>query len=181
MAENTEGVLKMRSLVPKAIVAILAIPVVIIYDLNGHSFDLTGRQAVLVVSDSMDGDDHGYAIDSFPADSLAMVQHIGDQEKHFPRIVDAVSHRFSSTLVQHRVAQVENVYVYLHEDSNTSAEKVMISDINGKIVGTDWVLGHLLTMISSNLLAFPALMFAIGANAVTYAIVSDNMMEVAAE
>lgn len=181
MAEDTEGVQKMRFLVPKAIVAILTIPVVIIYDLNGHSFDLTGRQAVLVVSDSMDGDEHGYAIDSLLADSLAMVQHVGEQEKHFPRIGDATSHRCSSTLVQHRVAQVEDGYVYLHEDSNTSTEKVMMSDINGKIVGADWVLGHLLAMISSNLLAFPALMFAIGTSAVTYATMSDNKMEVAAE
>ena len=164
-----------------AIIAIIAISVVFVYDFNGHSLDLADRQVILVVTDSMDGDEHDYAIDSFPANTLVMVQHLDGQEKRFLRVGDVVSYHDKGTLVHHRVIQVEDGYVYLQGDNNHSTEKVFMSEINGKVVGTNWILGHLVAIISSNFLAFLALIFTISAAAVTYTIVSDNKKGVAAE
>ena len=47
----------MRPLTAIAIVAIIAISAVAFYHFNGDSFDITDRQLVLVVTDSMDGDE----------------------------------------------------------------------------------------------------------------------------
>jgi hypothetical protein len=171
----------MKPLMLIAIVAIIAVTVVVTYDLNGHSLDLRDRQVVLVVTDSMDGDEHSYEIDSFPANTLVMIQHLSEQEKHFLRVGDVASYRENGTLVQHRVVQVEDGYVYLHGDNNHSTERVMIEDIDGKVVGTNWVLGHILAFISSNFLAFLCILFAIGAVAVVYAVFSEGKKEVTAE
>jgi hypothetical protein len=57
----------------------------------------------------------------------------------------------------------------------------MIEDIDGKVVGTNWVLGHILAFISSNFLVFLCILFAIGAVAVVSAVFSEGKKKVTAE
>ena len=52
----------------------------IIYDLNGESLDFSDSEVILVVTDSMDGDVSEYAVDSYPADTLAIVKSIPAHE-----------------------------------------------------------------------------------------------------
>jgi hypothetical protein len=66
--------------------------VYILYDFNGGSLDLSDREVVLVVTDSMDGDVRGYAVDSFPADTLLMVEHVPDHEKRFLRVGEVITY-----------------------------------------------------------------------------------------
>ena len=164
-----------------ACACILVLSAYVIYDLNGGSFDMSDRHLVLVVSDSMDGNITEYDVDSFPANTLIMVKHLNSQEVRFLRVGDVVSYRDDGVLVQHRVIQVESDHVYLHGDNNHSTQKVNLEDVEGKVVGTNWVLGHLMAWIGSNYLAFIAAMFAICAVVIIYGAVSDRKKEVAAE
>ncbi len=160
----------MRPLTLLAIVAIIAVPVVTFYDFNGNSFDVADRQVVLVATDSMDGDVHDYAIDSFPANTLVMIEHLSEQEKLFLRVGDVVSYNDGGSLVHHRVVQTGNGYVYVHGDNNHSMEKVALEDINGRVVGTNWVIGHILAAISANFLLFLCCMFVVGSIAIVFAV-----------
>ena len=160
---------------------LLLLPAVVVWDLNGDSFDLRDREVVLVVTDSMDGDNHEYDIGSFPADTLVMIEHLDGQERRFLRIGDVISYSDQGTLVHHRVVQVGDGYVYVHGDNNHSTEKVMMDDINGKVVGTNWVLGHMLAWISANFYVFLAMLFVIGSIIIVYAVYSDKGTEVVAE
>ena len=162
-------------------IVVAAFSVYVVWDFNGGSFDFSDRQLVLVVTDSMDGDVHDYDIGSFPADTLVMIEHLDDQEKIFLRLGDVISYHDHGTLVHHRVFQVEHDYVYVHGDNNHSTEKVLMEDINGKVVGTNWILGHSLAMISANFLVFLAAMFVIGSVVIVYAVFSDKRGEVVAE
>ncbi len=144
----------MKPLVVVAIVAILAIPVVVIYELNGHSLDLTDRQAILVITDSMDGDEHGYAIGSFPANTLVMVQHLSDLDKRFLRAGDVVSYESHGKLEHHRIIESNAGYYYVQGDNNHSIERVNLDQINGKVIGSSPWLGKVIILIKDNFLAF---------------------------
>lgn len=148
-----------------------------LFHFNGDSIDPTGRQVVLVVSDSMDGDVTEYRIDSFPADTLVMVEHLSDYEKRFLRVGDVISYRDSGALVHHRVVLVGEDYVYVHGDNNHSTEKVMLEDVNGRVVGTSPLLGHALALVSNNFIAFLAVLFAIAAAIAVYGVYRSDPEE----
>ena len=144
-----------------ACACILILSAYVIYDLNGKSFDFSDKQVVLIVSDSMDGDNHEYAIGSFPADTLVMVQHLPDNEKRFLRVGDVIAYKDGSILMHHRIVQVNPDSVYVHGDNNHSTEIVSYEGIDGKVVGTNWILGHVLAFIEGHFLAFLGIMFAL--------------------
>jgi len=131
----------------------------IIYDLNGNSLNLTDRELVLVVSDSMDGDVEQYEIDSFPSGTLVMIEHIPEHEKRFLRVGDVISYHVRDTLFHHRIFEIDTDSVYVQGDNNHSIERVLLSDVNGKVVDTNSVLGQILLFISSNFLLFIGIMF----------------------
>jgi len=162
-----------------AILAVVILAVLWVFHFNGNSLDPTDRQVVLVVTDSMDGDVTEFDIDSFPADTLVMVQHLSPYETQFLRIGDVISYRDSGALVHHRVVLVGEGYVYVHGDNNHSTEKVMLEDVNGRVIGTSWVAGHLMAFISGNFLAFLAALFAVSSALVVYAVYSGRGEEVA--
>lgn len=133
-----------------------------LYDFNGNSFDFSDREVILVVTDSMDGDVHEFAIGSFPSDTLVMVQHLPDNEKRFLKEGDVISYKGSDgVLMHHRITQVNFNSVYVHGDNNHSTEIVSYESINGKVVGTNWVLGHLLAFIDGYFFVFLGIMFAL--------------------
>jgi hypothetical protein len=130
-----------------------------VYDLNGGSFDLSDREVLLVVTDSMDGDSHEYEVGSFPANTLVMVEHLSDFEKRFLRVGDVVSYHDGSGLTHHRIVQMDGDYVYVHGDNNHYTERVSYDDINGKVVGTNHVLGEAAVLLQENYWPFLVLMF----------------------
>ncbi len=151
----------MRPLTILAIVAIIAVPVFTFYDLNGHSFDITDRQILLVVSDSMDGDVHEYAIDSFQADTLVMIEHIPEHEKPFLREGQVISFYDGDILVQHRIVGVNSDSVYALGDNGHSTDRVYFEDINGVVIGTNSWLGKIIAFIEGNFMLFLGMMFAL--------------------
>ena len=156
---------------------IIALSAYVIFDFNGGSFDLTNRELILVVTDSMDGNVTEYEVDSFPTNTLVMVEHLSDYEAQFLRVGDVVSYNHDGFLVQHRIIQVNSDSVYVHGDNNHSTEVVSLDDINGRVVGTNWILGHALSFISSNFLIFLVVMFAICSALVVYGIYKSKPEE----
>ncbi len=151
---------KWKKLLTYAVLATLAVAGAIsFYQFNGDSFDLSDRQVLLVVTDSMDGDVHEYDIGSFPADTLVMIEHLNSQEVRFLKVGDVISYKVGDILVQHRVVQVNSDSLYVHGDNNHSTEKVYFGDVNGKVVGTNWALGHVVAWIEGNFLIFLGMMF----------------------
>jgi len=150
-------------------VAILACALIVIscayvlYDLNGESLDLTDRELVLVVSDSMGGNVTGYEVDSFPADTLVMVEHVLDHEKRFLKVGDVVSYHSGGALVHHRIVSVDmkKSVVMVHGDKSNSNEMVPLENINGKVVGTNHWLGVVTHFIIDNFIVFLAILFVI--------------------
>ena len=159
-------------------IAVLACALIVIscayvyYDINGGSLDPTNRQLVLVTTDSMDGDVTDYDIDSFPANTLVMVEHLSDYEKKFIRVGDVISYDNGHVLVQHRVVEVHNGVLYVHGDNNNSTQVVSSEDVNGRIIGTSWILGHALSFISDHFLLFLLFMFVLSASAAAYGVYS---------
>ena len=124
------------------------------YDLNGGSFDLSDREALLIVSDSMDGDVTSYDIDSFPRNTFIMVKHLSEQEKLQIQIGDVLSFRYNGILDHHRVIEThfDQGYVVTHGDNTHSSEDVNLSSINGKVIGTNHWLGVLVSFVKDNFL-----------------------------
>ena len=142
--------------------------------MNGRSLDLSDREMVLVISDSMDGDEHGYEIGSFPADTIIMIQHLPEHEKRFLKVGDVISYKSQDSLFHHRITVVESDSVYVEGDNNHSKEKVYLSEINGKVVGTNWILGHAISFVSNNFYLFLGVMFALCSFLIVFAVYLPN-------
>jgi len=144
---------------PKSIILLVACAclvggcVYILYDFNGGSLDLSDREVVLVVTDSMDGDVRGYAVDSFPADTLIMVQHIPDHEKRFLRVGEVITyHTEGGVLVCHRIFGMDGTTLYVRGDNGTAVDKVQFEQVSGRVVGASPVLGKIVSFSESNYL-----------------------------
>jgi hypothetical protein len=148
--------------------------VYVVYSINGDSLDLTDRELVLVISDSMDGDEHGYEIGSFPAGTMIMVQHILEHEKRFLKVGDVISYKSQGSLFHHRITEVNSDSVYVQGDNNHSTEKVYLPDINGKVVGTNVVLGHAASFVSNNFYLFLGIMFVLSSVLIVFAVYLPN-------
>ena len=160
-------------------IAILACALIVIscvfvyYDLNGNSLNPIDRQLILVTSDSMDGDVTEFDVDSFPANTLVMVEQLSDYERKFIRVGDVISYDNGTVLVQHRVVEVNKGVVIVHGDNNHSTEVVTLDEINGRVIGTNWVLGHTIALVSGHFLIFLAVMFVLAAFVTVFAVYSD--------
>ena len=124
------------------------------YDLNGDSFDLSDREALLIVTSSMDGNVTEYDIDSFPKDTFIMVKHLSEEGKLDIRVGDVLSFQYNGILDHHRVVELhfDQGYVVTHGDNATSSEPVNLSQINGKVVGTNHWLGVTVSFVKDNFL-----------------------------
>ena len=162
-AEPVKGGIKKGTIFSIALVVIVAsICTYTFYDLNGKSFDISNRQALLIVSDSMDGDTTGFEIDSFPKDTFIMVKHLSEQEKKEVQIGDVLSFQYNGILDHHRVIEThfDQNYVITHGDNTHSSENVSLSAINGKVIGTNHALGVLVSFIKDNFLIVIAIIAA---------------------
>ncbi len=124
------------------------------YDLNGNSFDLSDREALLIVTSSMDGNVTEYDIDSFPKDTFIMVKHLSEQEKLDVKIGDVLSFKYNGILDHHRVVEThfDQGYVVTHGDNTHSSEKVSLASINGEVIGTNPWLGAVVSFVKDNFL-----------------------------
>ena len=137
-----------------ALVIVASLCAYTFYDLNGKSFDLSDREALLIVTDSMDGDVKSFDIDSFPRNTFVMVKHLTDQEKLDVKIGDVLSFQYNGILDHHRVIEThfDQGYVVTHGDNTHSSENVSLASINGEVVGTNHWLGVLVSFVKDNFL-----------------------------
>ena len=138
-----------------AVVALLALVAgYSFYHFNGNSFDLSDRQVLLIVTDSMDGDVTEYEIDSFPKDTFVMIEHLTDEEIHQLQIGDVISFWQGGILIHHRVVEIhfDEGYVVTHGDNTHANETVYLSAINGKVIGTNHAMGVLVSFVKDNFL-----------------------------
>ena len=137
-----------------ALVIVASLCAYTFYDLNGKSFDLSDREALLIVTDSMDGDVKTFDIDSFPRNTFVMVKHLSEQEKLDVKIGDVLSFKYNGILDHHRVVEThfDQGYVVTHGDNTHSTENVSLASINGEVVGTNHWLGAIVSFIKDNFL-----------------------------
>jgi hypothetical protein len=167
MGGRQEGVCKEYGTVTKWKAIAWAIVIIILvsaslyafYQFNGKSLDFTNRQVLLIVTDSMDGDVTEYEIDSFPSNTFVMIKHLTDEEKLQLQIGDVISFHYNGDLIHHRIIEThfDKGYLITHGDNTHANETVPLSDINGKVVGTNhwfgevvsWVKAHFLYLIAA--------------------------------
>lgn len=142
-------------------IGVAAFSVYVALDMNGGSLDFSDRQLTLVVTNSMDGDITDYDVDSFPADTLVIIQHLPDNEVRLLRVGDVISYHDGSMLIHHRIVQVNSDSFYVRGDNGHSTDKVMFDEVNGLVVGTNPLLGHVVSWISSHFLVFVGTMLAL--------------------
>lgn len=174
---------KKKTMIAVAIVVIVSsFCVYTFYDLNGGSFDLSDREALLIVTDSMDGDVTEYDIDSFPKNTFVMVKHLSEQEKLQIQIGDVLSFRwYNGILDHHRVVKThfDQGYVETHGDNapHSSNEDVYLSDINGEVIGTNHWLGALVAFVKDNFLIVIAVIAAIAIIGEIYRAYKDGVFK----
>jgi hypothetical protein len=154
---TTEDTEKEKGLKPKTVIGIVAVVIVaalsayVFYDFNGHSFDVSDREVLLIMTDSMDGDNTEYKIHSFPKNTLVMVKHLSEEEKQDIQIGDVISFHYESILIHHRVIELhmDQGYVNTQGDNRTVRELVYLSDVNGEVIGTSYWLGVLTAFVKT--------------------------------
>ena len=167
----------------KGIVAIAVIIVLLsvvgysFYNFNGNSFDLTDRQVLLVVTDSMDGDVTEYEIDSFPKNTFVMIEHLSAEEKLQLKIGDVISFWQGDILTQHRVIEIhfDQGYVVTHGDNTHANETVELHNINGKVIGTSHLMGVLVSFVKENFLIIIAVIAIVAIAGEIYRAYSDGV------
>ena len=149
------------------IIVVAALSAYVFYGFNGDSFDLSDRKALLIVTDSMDGDVTEYKVDSFPEHTMVMVKGLSDSEKQDIQVGDVLSFRQGNILNHHRVVEVhtDEGYVITKGDNPniTTTEHVELSSVNGEVVGTNHVLGVVVTFVKENAMIVLAVFFALSA------------------
>jgi len=169
----------MQALSLCVIFAAAVFSVYVFHDFNGGSFDLSDRQVLLIVTDSMDGDVTGYKVDSFPADTLVMIRHLSEEEKMSIEVGDVISFRYSGILNHHRVVDVSGIgsgYVITQGDNSPGTEAVMLSDVNGEVVGASHWLGVVFAFVKEYIIfiALAALFVVLSVNILRWALRQDD-------
>ena len=134
------------------ILSLIAASALVLYDLNGDSFDFSDREMILIVTDSMDGDSDEYRIHSFPANTMVMVRHLSDEEKTDIQVGDVISFHQAGILNHHRVIDISNIdsgYVITKGDNVDGTETVYLSDVNGEVVGENHWLGVVVSFVKN--------------------------------
>ena len=133
---------------------ILATVILCVLHLNGWSADLSDREMLLIITDSMDGEPMPYDIDTIEKDSMMMVRLIGDEEKRALKEGDVISFWYMGLKNHHRVVYNDtgNGIVVTKGDNAGSSETVDYDDVRGVVVGKDRYLGTACAFIKENLI-----------------------------
>jgi len=137
-----------------ACACIIVLSACVIYDLNGRSLDFSDSEFVLVVTDSMDGDVTEYAVDSYPADTVAVIHHLPSHEVRFVKVGDVVAYHKGDMLITHRVVSIDYKHSVLtvSGDNASSLEDVNFNDVDGVLVGTNHVMGEFISLVKTHLI-----------------------------
>ena len=161
----TSGKRKERERTPKTriVFAICVVAIlfgafaVVVWDVNGSSFDLTGRVIMLDKTDSMDHDSRSDIvktdIGSVPVHSLIVVKILNDDEKNDLQVGDVVEYTSNGESITHRIIGIDygNGLCYTQGDNSPSADPPrQLSEINGKVIGVSQPLGTVATFIQNN-------------------------------
>ncbi len=144
------------------VIAILAVAAYMFYDLNGKSFDLSDRQMLLIVTDSMDGNVTEYEIDSFPKNTFITVEKLTAEEIMSLEVGDVISFWYGSILDHHRIYELDFDHGYVKTRGDRpdlivgSGETVKLTDINGKVIGTNHMIGATVDWVKNNFLILVA-------------------------
>lgn len=132
-------------------VALAALTVFTIYDINGHSLDLRDREVRLIVTDSMDGEPMSYDVPTIHKNSLVMVKFLSEDEKKNLKVGDVIQFWDHGILNHHRVKETYDNYVITHGDNLDPSieEKVYFSNIRGEVVGENHAVGEVFTFVKT--------------------------------
>ena len=154
---------KLKVLSYACVIVMLALACYTVHDLNGGSFDFSNREIVLVVTDSMNGDVHDFAIDSYPADTIVVFENVPSHEVRLIRVGDVVAYHSGDMLITHRVIGIDldKSYLLVKGDNASLEEKIAFEDVVGVVVGTNEWIGTGLGFVKENLQVVLLVAFAI--------------------
>ena len=143
-----------------AVVIVAVASLVVVWDFNGKSLDLTDREVRIIPTDSMDGADQPYDIKTIPQWSLVMIKKIDSQEEvDSLKVGDVIL--FYNTVnhldTVHRIIDITEsgghiTKVTTHGDNKTPGidETVNASDIHGIVVGVSPWMGQFVHFVQSS-------------------------------
>lgn len=164
-----------KAIIPAAVAIVVILSAYVFYGFNGDSFDLSDRQVLLIVSDSMDGDVTEYRIQSFPQDTFVMIRHLSNDEKMDIQVGDVLSFEQkigSQTVINHhRVIEthitdnISTSYVITRGDNPdippSETETVYLDSVNGEVIGTNHATGVVASFIKNHAFIVLSILFVV--------------------
>ncbi len=148
---------KKRIIAIVAVVAVVAAALVIVYDFNGKSLDLTDREVRIIPTNSMDGEPRTeYEIQTIPQWSLVMIHLLKTEEqKESVKVGDVITFMSSSSglLTVHRIVDITDAGVITTQGDNKSSADyptITYSEVLGVVVGVSPWMGQIVHFIQSS-------------------------------
>jgi len=139
-----------------AVVAIIAAALYVVYDFNGHSLDLSNRQALVVVTDSMAGEPQPYEISTIPVNAMVMIHNMSaDDIFANAKIGDVLAfHQGGNAVYVHRIIAIDTVNhtITTHGDNVHEGvnETVYAPMMVGLVVGVSPAIGAVVHFVQAN-------------------------------
>ncbi len=141
-----------------AVVIVVAAALVIVYDFNGKSLDLSDREVRIIPTNSMAGEPRTeYEIQTIPQWSLVMIHLLKTPEqKESVKVGDVVTFMSSSSglLTVHRIVDITGDTITTQGDNKSSVDYPTIShsEVLGIVVGVSPWMGQLTHFVQSSAL-----------------------------
>ncbi len=140
-----------------AVVIVVAAALVIVYDFNGKSLDLTNREVRVIPTNSMDGEPQTqYEIQTIPQWSLVMIKLLNsDEEKESVKVGDVITFKSPTTklLTVHRIVEIsEDGGITTQGDNKSSQDPdtLSYSQVLGIVVGVSPWMGQIVHFVQSS-------------------------------
>ena len=149
---------KKRAVSIAAVVIVVAAALVIVYDFNGKSMDLSDREVRIIPTTSMAGEPRTeYEVQTIPQWSLVMIHLLKTQEqKETVKVGDVVTFMSPSTglLTVHRIIDITGGVITTQGDNKSSADypTMSYSDVQGVVVGVSPWMGQITHFVQSSAL-----------------------------
>ncbi len=147
---------KKRIVAIAAVVIVVAAALVIIYDFNGKSLDLTDREVRIIPTNSMDGEPRTeYEIQTIPQWSLVMIHLLKtDEQKESVKVGDVITFNSKSSglLTVHRIIDITDGVITTQGDNKSSQDypTITYSEVLGVVVGVSPWMGQITHFIQSS-------------------------------
>lgn len=132
-----------------AIVSVASL--IVVYDLNGQSLDLSDRELRLVVTGSMDAGETGFPVSTIPENSIIMVHRLDREDLPSLEVGDVIAYSSGSMMIMHRVVELDPAgeRFVVKGDANASAETVSYDQVVGEVVGVNHALGSIVFLVKT--------------------------------